>query len=362
MSDKVRVGFVGAGRIADLNCIGWIEHPEAEIAAVCETDPDVRAARADQWNAKPYDSLDEMLADESVDAVEILTPHHLHVDQAIAALGAGKHVSLQKPPAVSIDEYDRLAEVASRSDRVFRVYENFMWYPPYRFALDLVENGEIGDVLSVRIVTAAGRMGGGQGWEIPMAAQRWRMQPQFCGGGMATFDHGFHCFQLGRMYVSEPVKTVHAFITFTEIPGIGEVDAPALVSWRYASGNRVGSWEVVPSLDLEVRSKYYVSDDRLELRGSSGIIWVNRCTGKLLDEPSVVLYRDGVTQGFHDLETDWSASFRDCTFDFIEGVRAGAPIHLDADEARKTLAFALAAQVSAREEREVEVSEIAGPE
>src|SRR2546427_196226 len=84
--------------------------------------------------------------------------------------------------------------------------------PQPRLALELVNQGEIGDVCSVRVVTAAGRAGPGRGWEVPAAAQAWRLNPDLCGGGMITFDHGYHCFQLGRMFVDDPVEVVHAFI------------------------------------------------------------------------------------------------------------------------------------------------------
>lgn len=240
-----------------------------------------------------------------------------------------------------------------------RVFENFMWYPPHRLAHQLVLAGEIGDVLSVRLLTAAGRTGAGQGWDVPMASTAWRVDPELCGGGMTTFDHGYHCFHMARVFVEEPVETVHAFIHVLEIPGGGRIDAPAIVTWRYAGlPPRMGSWEVVASLDLEVRSKYYVSDDRIELRGSRGVLWVSRCTGKLLEEPAVVLYREGETRAFHDVEADWAASFRDGTHDFIDALLEGRPSALDVAEARATLAFALAAQLSAREGREVRVAEL----
>jgi predicted dehydrogenase len=358
---KLRVGFVGGGRIADLQAIGWLEHPQAEIAAICDVDRETRERRAREWKATPYERLEDLLADPAIDAVEILTPHHLHAEQAIAALEAGKHVSLQKPPTRDLAELDRVAAAAERAARAghaFRVFENFMWYPPHRLALRLVAEGAIGDVLSVRLVTAAGRLGSGQGWDVPMSATAWRMDPALCGGGMTTFDHGFHCFHMARLLVPEPVETVHAFIHWLEIPGAGVIDAPALITWRHAGSPRFGSWEVVASLDLEVRSKYYVSDDRIEVRGSRGVLWVNRCCGQLLEEPAVVVYAEGETRAFHGLETDWASSFRDGTRDFIDAVLEGRSSPLDARDARATLAFALAAQLSAREGREVRVAEL----
>jgi predicted dehydrogenase len=126
----------------------------------------------------------------------------------------------------------------------------------------------------------------------------------------------------------------------------------------------MGSWEVIASLGMRVRSKYYVSDDRMEVHGTEGILWVNRCTGQLLDEPSLVLYRDGETRAFHDLETDWADSFRHGGIDFVDALLEGRQPALDGSEARKTLAFAIAAGRSAAQGREVGLDEVlaGGPE
>ena len=124
---------------------------------------------------------------------------------------------------------------------------------------------------------------------------------------------------------------------------------------------KFGSWEVIASIGMRVRSKYYASDDRIELHGSEGIIWINRCTGFLLDEPALVLYRDGETRAWHDIPTDWAESFRLGTHDFIEALLEGRQPAQDAADARHTLRVAIAAHVSACEHREVHVDEI-GPD
>jgi predicted dehydrogenase len=357
--DRVRVGILGGGRIADLNKIGWLEHDRAEIVAVCDVDEATRLSRAAEWGCRAYADLDAMLDDPEVDAVEILTPHHVHATQAIAAFEAGKHVCLQKPPTISLADYDRVAAAATRAGTVFKVYENFMFYPPHVLARQIVDDGGVGDVLSVRIITAGGRMDSGQGWHVAPESNAWRLDPSLCGGGMMTFDHGFHCFQLGRMFIDAPVERVHAFINILDFGNGLQVDAPALISWQYEGPQaRYGSWELVASLDLDVLSDYYISDDRVEIRGSNGIIWVNRCTGRLLDEPPVVHYQDGVVRSFHRVETDWATSFRDATFDFIDAILENRPPRLDAAAGRATLAFSLAAQLSAAEHREVALAEL----
>lgn len=359
-SKTIRIGFVGCGRIADLQCLGYLGHPRAELFAVCDVDAATARRRAEQWGAsRVYTDLEKLLADPDVDAVEILTPHHLHERHAVAALEAGKHVSLQKPPTRTLEELERVARAAERSGSVFRVFENFMYYPPHQKAKELVESGAIGTPISVRVKTAAGRFT--DGWEVLPQSQAWRMDAARCGGGPTTFDHGYHCFHMGQFFVPAEIDRVHAFIHWTKLGENAWIDGPALISWRYAGDPpRYGSWEVIASVGLRVRSKYYVSDDRLEIHGSEGILWVNRCTGSLLDEPSLVLYRDGETRAYHDLETDWAESFRRGGIDFVDALLEGRPVPQSADEARRTLAFALAAARSASEEREVSLSEVCG--
>ncbi len=265
-TERVRVGIVGGGRIADLNKIGWLAHGHARIVAICDLNEGRRLQRAAEWGCRAYAEIDDMLADPEVDAVEILTPHHRHAEQAIAAFNAGKHVCLQKPPTWSIAEFDRVAAAAERAGTVFKVYENFLFYPPHVRARRIVDDGGVGDVLSVHIVTGGGRWGAGQGWVVPAEATAWRMDPTLCGGGMMTFDHGFHCFHMGRMFVDVPVDRVHAFIDVTGAGNGLEKDMAALISWKYGGKPaRFGSWDLVDSADLDVLSHYYVSDDRLEI-------------------------------------------------------------------------------------------------
>lgn len=357
-TERIRVGFIGCGRIADLQCLGYLEHPRAEIVAVCDLDAARAQRRAGEWGVpKVYTDVEQLLADPHVDAVEILTPHHLHEAHAVAALEAGKHVSLQKPPTRTLEEFDRVVGVAERSGRVLRVFENFMYYPPHRKAKELVQEGAIGTPLSVRVKTTLGRLT--DGWQVEPETQSWRMDPKRCGGGPTTFDHGYHCFHMGRFFIPAEVERVHAFIHWTRLADNAWIDVPALISWRYVGDPiRYGSWEVIPSFEMRIRSEYYVSDDRLEVHGTRGIIWVNCCTGKLLDEPSLVLYCDGETRAYHDLPTDWAESFRRGGLDFVDALLEGRSPPQDADEARRTLAFALAAARSAEEGREVALSEL----
>jgi len=355
--ERIHVGIIGCGRIADLHAPGYLDHPNAEITAVCDRDKDLLQQRQRAWQArKAYTDYGDLLADPDIDAVEILLPHHLHKEVATAALEAGKHVSLQKPPTLTLGELSSLQETALRMERRLRVFENFMYYPPHVKARELVQSGAIGEPLSVRLKTAAGRFD--DGWSVPPSSQAWRMDAALCGGGPTCFDHGYHCYNMATFFIAEPIERVHAWIHVNRFGAAGVYDGPAFVSWKYAGVPKFGSWEVIASIGMKVRSKYYPSDDRTEIHGSEGILWINRCTGNLLDEPPLVLYRDGETRAWHDIPADWAESFRLGTHDFIEALREGRQPAQSADEAMATLRMAIAVHVSACEHREVALSEI----
>src|SRR2546428_2144733 len=129
--DRVRLAIVGCGNICQLNAPGYLEHPRCDVVALCDTEWARAELRARQWGITPriYKDYAELLDDSTVDAVELLTPTYLHAEQIIAALAAGKHVSCQKPIAISVAEADRIAEAVSKARTTFRVTENFLHYP-----------------------------------------------------------------------------------------------------------------------------------------------------------------------------------------------------------------------------------------
>ena len=112
---KVRLAIVGCGTISQLNAPGYLAHDRCEVAALCDPVPERAELRAREWGISPriYASYDDVLADDRIDAVELLTPTFLHPDQSIAALQAGKHVSCQKPAAGSIHDIRRMADAAA---------------------------------------------------------------------------------------------------------------------------------------------------------------------------------------------------------------------------------------------------------
>lgn len=345
--EKLRVAFIGTGRISDLHALAYLDDERAELVALCDNNLELAQERARKWRVSPsrvFSNYHDLLALEDIDLVEILLPHHLHFRATLDAAAAGKHISVQKPMALNLSQADEMAAAAREAGVVLKVYENFIFYPPVQRAKALIDNGEIGDPLTIRIKSNSGISP--TEWQVPASARAWRLNPEECGGGPLVFDDGHHKFALGWHFMGM-AEEVHAWIGRTEIAPGDFLDAPAIVSWKF-SNNRYGSLEAVYSPELQLDTQHYAQDDRIEITGSKGVIWVTRGHGKMMDAPPVLMYKDRQTRGFSDMPVGWEHSFINSTKHFIDAYFAGEPPSLTGEEGRDVLRFALAAQESAR--------------
>jgi len=122
----------------------------AELAWLCDLDPGHRERFAARYpSARVTASVEEMLADGTLDAVVVATPVPTHYALAKQALEAGKHVLVEKPPAMRAAEIDELVELASASDRVLMPGHLLLYHPGVVKVKELIGSGELGEVLCV---------------------------------------------------------------------------------------------------------------------------------------------------------------------------------------------------------------------
>ena len=114
---KVRYAIIGCGGIAAKHALAIRETPDAELVACCDQvrDSALRFAEANKLHA--FDTYEELLASDTVDAVSLCTPSGLHAQQALQALHAGKHVVVEKPLALTLADADAVIEAAQRNGR-----------------------------------------------------------------------------------------------------------------------------------------------------------------------------------------------------------------------------------------------------
>ncbi|MFI1338084.1 Gfo/Idh/MocA family protein [Streptomyces sp. NPDC020845] len=185
MSGSLRAVVVGTGMIGAVHAAA-IRAAGAELAGAVASTPERGKRVAVEWHLPvSYPDLDAVLADESVTVVHICTPNALHVEQAEAALSAGKHVICEKPLATTVADAERLAELAERTGLLLAVPFVYRYHPLVREIRDRRLRGEFGawQLLHGSYL---------QDWMLSEDAMSWRVDPVEGGRSRAFADIGSH--------------------------------------------------------------------------------------------------------------------------------------------------------------------------
>jgi predicted dehydrogenase len=155
----IGAGVIGTGNRGSADLASVLAQPEAKVVALCDIKPDrldKAATAAAAHKPATYKDYHELLARKDIDAVVIATPCDLHVEMAIAALKAGKHVYCEKPAGIDPSSIQRLVDVARASDRVFQIGQQMRSMAGLRHSIEKVHDGVIGEVIMVKAQRHAG--------------------------------------------------------------------------------------------------------------------------------------------------------------------------------------------------------------
>ncbi len=200
MTDKIRIGIVGAQFAAEFHADSYRRHPATELAAVAAIpSPEEFAGK---WGIPAvYDDYRAMLDREKLDLVSICAPNHLHHDIAIAAAEAGCHVVSEKPLATTVDDAREMRDVCrARGVKLF-YGEDWCFAPALRRALSIVDEGGIGRPLYVKAKECH------NGTHSPFAKDK-----KTCGGGclihLAIHPIGWVLHALGKQGANKVVQVI----------------------------------------------------------------------------------------------------------------------------------------------------------
>jgi predicted dehydrogenase len=304
----------------------------ARIAAVADVDAARARAAAEELGAKPYEDHRAMLAGAEVAAVIVASPPFLHRPLAEEALAAGRHVFVEKPMAVTLEDCDAMLRAAEAAGRTLMVGQVLRYYPTWRYVLERVAAGVIGRPMGAQVT----RIGGGFGsYSVP-----WRMEMAKSGGMLMevnAHEIDFLCELLG-----EPRRVYAAMGRFLD----DRIDYPnlAFVSIHFASG-------------------------ALGLLHASQVSAIGTLSGIVEGEAGSIAYRGGFGGDSQILEArhgEKAAVTRvgDLSYEspvqaelrlFVESIAAGAPPPVPGIEGRRAVAVAIAAYRSAEEGRPVDL-------
>lgn len=349
-SGRFKVAMIGAGDITPLHFVAYNNFEHAELVAICDLDKNILDSRSAEWGVRATDDYREILDDPEIDIVEVNTPHHLHRKFVVKALDAGKHVACQKPMGSTLFDSRAIIEARDRNLGRLRILENFIFYPPYIKARELVEAGEIGEPLTIRFKLGTGLFGSRL---VPLRSELWHLLESEKGLGQAVFDDGFHKLSTAVFFFGR-IESVTGFIDRS----FSFIDEPAQLIWRYKDSPILGSFDLAFSPNLYTYSKYFPADERIDIIGTEGIINLTRCTAKLLDAPPLILYRNGKRFLFDSLEADWQAGFTAGIRDFPFAIKENRDCLLSAEQTDEIKKFALALIIAAKKGVDVRPDEV----
>ena len=198
MNDKVKLGLIGVGDIGSMHAQGATQLDDVELCVAVGRNREAAQGLATETGATLYESVDAMLADESVDAVDICVPNHLHREFAERAFAAGKHVMCEKPIALTLDDADAMIASAEAADKILFVAHILRFWPECvrtKEWLDADPNRRPALITARRLVSLLAATTG---------CDRWRHDPVRSGG--AVIDLQIHDIDFFNWLLGEPTR------------------------------------------------------------------------------------------------------------------------------------------------------------
>ncbi len=262
----LKVGIIGCGKIAQLRHIPeYHANADCRILGYQDAMPERAEEMAQKYGGQVYPSIEAMLGDPTLDAVSVCAANTVHAVITIAALEAGLHVLCEKPMAVTLQECEDMVTASKKSGKGLMIGHNQRFAESNRIARELVESGEIGEVLSFQ--SNFGHQG----------PEQWTGQsnPWFFDKRHALFgaiaDLGIHKIDILHYLTGQTTQEVTAYVetldkTFPDGSAI-TVDDNAICMLRF-TGGAIGtvraSWTF-----------YGKEDNSTRLYGTKGILRID---------------------------------------------------------------------------------------
>jgi myo-inositol 2-dehydrogenase/D-chiro-inositol 1-dehydrogenase/scyllo-inositol 2-dehydrogenase (NAD+) len=342
MPARIRVCLIGAGRAGKVHANSLSRHlPEGELAAMVDSNTEILRQTATEFGVDAcFSTLEEALDKAAFEAVVITTPTFTHAPLAIQAANAGKHVFLEKPMALSLQECDAIIDAAEQNGVLLQLGFMRRFDPEFATAAERIQAGEIGRPMMIKSLTH------GPGLPPP-----WARDLKTSNGMLAEVNS--HDWDCTRWLMDANPERVYVEVANFKGPTRG-VDTPnfydnVLVNLRFEGGG-LGSISGICPCD-------YGYDARVEIVGENGIIQIGELKGQ-----AVVVCTDRNQGLVTPIYRTWPERFawgyiREMEH-FIDCIRSGRQPKVGGIDGRWTVAGVLAGTKSFLEERPVHLREV----
>lgn len=342
MSDNQRslgIGIYGAGQVSRQYAEAIARHPNTKLTGIASRRRSSAEKLASECapDAAVYDSYDELLDSPDIDVVALSIPNHLHAQTAIAAFRAGKHVILEKPPGLTMEELRELKEAAAEAGTKSVVSFVLRWHPMITNLKSALDARAIGDIYYAEADYW-------HGIKQSFSSYDWIRKKEFAGGAMYT--GGCHAVDIIRYLSGHEITEVSAYAH----AGRADFDYPTTIVGAVKFDNGA-----VGKLSASLDGLRFPYQFNIDLLGSEGAIRDNR----LYSEPLFPAQNDWITL---PSSTPNSGAvehhpFAEVLGDLVDAIHGGSSVLSDVNDAIKSMAVVLALEESAQTGTPVEVRE-----
>ncbi|MGP4039713.1 Gfo/Idh/MocA family protein [Gracilibacillus sp. D59] len=257
---KTRFAILGCGIIAEVHAEGITKIEEAELVAVYDINPEEGEKFAEKYGAVPCSNFEQMLEMESIDVVCICTPSGLHAKQTIQIAKAKKHVLVEKPMAIKLEDINPMIQACEENQVLLSTVFPRRMSPQARFAKELIQNGKLGEL---SLCSAYVKLYRNQEY---YDSAGWRGTWEVDGGG-AMMNQGIHTVDMLQWLVG-PVSSLYGK-TKAVLRDI-EVEDTAATLLQFKNG-AMGILEITTTA-------YEGKGQRLAIHGEKGTIEIEEDT------------------------------------------------------------------------------------
>jgi len=327
---ELRVGLIGCGGMGASLAKSCDKLPTASVVAVCDLDLDRAQSVGKVLDARVFTDYEEMFDAVPIDAVLAAPPNFLHRDVGVDVANAGKHLFLEKPMGLSLEQCDDVIQACEQNDVKLMIGQVLRYIPPWSDMKRLVDEGVIGAPAVIRICRAS--LGFGR------ERAPWRLRRETCGG--ILFEVNVHELDFMR-YICGEVQSVSA-LTHKFGPGEWDYEDVNFVQIQFESGaighlySSMGDWNG--------RRETHILGETGGILFASGTEGIQLRVG--VDGPV-----ETITPSARDDDTGVPREVRE----FVEAVLNGEEPSIPGAEGRKAVEMAEAAYRSAEEGRTIEL-------
>jgi predicted dehydrogenase len=343
--NKTKVAILGAGFITDIHMESYHRFiPEADVVACYARNAEKAKTFAEKYQiAQWFDDIDKLIAESGCEVVDICLPNYLHAEATIKAAKAGKHVIIEKPLAVTLEEADEMIAVCKANNVKLMYAEELCFAPKYERARHLVKEGAVGEIYMLK-----------QGEKHSGPHSDWFYDINFSGGGV-IMDMGCHALGWFRwMLDNAKPKSVYASMSTVLHKGRTKGEDNSVIIVEFENG--------VTAVAENSWAKHGGMDDRCEIHGLGGVIYADLFMGNA----AVTYSRDGYGYAMEKSDTTqgWSFTIFEEAFNqgyphelkhFIDCVQNSKTPLVTGEDGRAVLELIYAAYASAGAGKKIEL-------